>query len=144
MSNPKSVRTSYERPLDSPIGGNHVIEIARPDRHFELAVDGHTVPYIRLELRDPAVILDANKLADEEKWADADRARHARTLVEAVERGEPIYALVLDNRFLVEAATESEINRWSWFLANAMAVSAGYTSHGENSRRRNPHGVSRK
>lgn len=39
---------------------------------------------------------------------------------------------------------ESEVEKWAWFMAHAMAVSAGYTSHGENSRLINRHGPSRK
>ena len=50
-------------------------------------------------------------------------------------------SLLLDNRFGMDT-TEEELARWAPFLANAMAVSAGRTSHGERSYLRNPHGRS--
>lgn len=34
-----------------------------------------------------------------------------------------------------------DIEEWGWFLANAMAVAAGYTSHGKDSRKANPYNV---
>ncbi len=43
----------------------------------------------------------------------------------------------------IEADTNpEECERWLPFLANAMAVAAGRTSHGEHSNIRNPHGES--
>jgi hypothetical protein len=47
--------------------------------------------------------------------------------------------LTLDRRFGLDTTVEG-LGEWAWFLANAMAVSAGRTSHGENSYVRNPHG----
>lgn len=41
----------------------------------------------------------------------------------------------------MDVATEEELERWAYFLANAMAVAAGRTSHGPNSRPHNPHGA---
>lgn len=40
--------------------------------------------------------------------------------------------LCLDGRFLIEATGE-EARKWIWFIANAMAVSAGYSCFGDNS-----------
>lgn len=56
-------------------------------------------------------------------------------------RGEAMYWLNLDRRFGVHVA-ESELGRLAPFLANAMAVTAGFTCHGPNSSVRNPHGPS--
>jgi hypothetical protein len=52
---------------------------------------------------------------------------------------EGLISLILDNRFGLDTNAE-EIERWLPFLANAMAVAAGRTSHGEHSNIRNPHG----
>jgi hypothetical protein len=52
---------------------------------------------------------------------------------------EGLVSLILDNRFGLDTNAE-EIERWLPFLANAMAVAAGRTSHGEHSNIRNPHG----
>lgn len=66
----------------------------------------------------------------------------AEYITEARKRGERIFTLLLDDRFGI-TVPEKEIERWASFLADAMAISAGYTSHGKNSRRLNRHGVSR-
>jgi hypothetical protein len=50
-----------------------------------------------------------------------------------------LFSLTLDNRFGIDC-TETELRKWIWFVANAMAVAAGRTSHGPNSNPRNPHG----
>lgn len=147
MSNPKSVR-AYERPPDSPVGGNHVRDVSPAKQPCVLQVDGHVIPYIELSRLDPTWVrreYDLGALDRPEKdWASQDARRNFLQIREALDRGEPLYLFTLDGRFGHGPIPESEINRWAWFLANAMAVSAGYTSHGENSRRRNPHGVSRK
>ena len=52
---------------------------------------------------------------------------------------EGLISLILDDRFGLDTTAE-EIERWLPFLANAMAVAAGRTSHGEHSNIRNPHG----
>lgn len=41
------------------------------------------------------------------------------------------WSLLLDERFEIEVS-EAEIDRWMWWIANAMAISAGYSSFGEN------------
>lgn len=43
-------------------------------------------------------------------------------------------ALCLDGRFSKEVSQE-EAKQWIWFLANAMAVAAGYSCFGSNSRK---------
>ncbi|MCI0731011.1 MAG: hypothetical protein L0332_30380 [Chloroflexi bacterium] len=42
------------------------------------------------------------------------------------------WELVVDDRFAADVS-EDEVLRWGYVLANAMAVSAGYTCHGPNS-----------
>jgi hypothetical protein len=50
------------------------------------------------------------------------------------------WALVVDDRWEVDAS-EEEIMRWGYVLAQAMAVGAGYTYHGPDSRPLNRHAV---
>lgn len=50
------------------------------------------------------------------------------------------FYLSLDDRFGFVAEGWGELWRFAWFLAQCMAVSAGYTSHGPNSRRMNAYG----
>lgn len=45
--------------------------------------------------------------------------------------------LILDRRFMIEANRE-EAERWLGFLADAMAIAAGFSSHGEHSGPVNP------
>ncbi len=45
--------------------------------------------------------------------------------------------LVLDGRFGIDG-TEEEIKRWVGFVADAMAVAAGYSCFGEHSAKLNP------
>ena len=52
---------------------------------------------------------------------------------------EGLISLILDNRFGLHTNAE-EIERWLPFLAHAMAVAAGRTSHGEHSNIRNAPG----
>jgi hypothetical protein len=150
----EAIVTSYERPPDEPAGGNHVFDHGFR-RDFRLHVDDHEVPYIRLTLLDPDQAMTDFGLgglvkeggvwyAKDVKWASADVYRHAVRLREAIERNEPIYIAVLSNRFSFGPVPESELNYWAWFLANAMAVAGGYTSHGQSSRPLNPFGPSRK
>jgi hypothetical protein len=47
--------------------------------------------------------------------------------------------VILDDRFGVDC-TEEELHRWLPFVANAMAVAAGRSSHGPNSFPINRHG----
>lgn len=61
--------------------------------------------------------------------------------IEAVRGNDGRISLVLDHRLGI-TTTEDELGRWAWFLANAMAVAGGRTSHGANSWLRNPHGMS--
>lgn len=46
------------------------------------------------------------------------------------------FGITLDNRFQV-TCSQAELDKWLWFLANAMAVAAGKTSFGELSNQRN-------
>lgn len=54
----------------------------------------------------------------------------------AIVTGENV-VLNLDERFMIEA-TRKEASKWIWFIANAMAIGAGYSCHGENSVKPNP------
>lgn len=47
------------------------------------------------------------------------------------------WELLLDGRFSI-TVQEKDMQQWLWFLANAMAISAGYTCHGEQSCIANP------
>lgn len=48
------------------------------------------------------------------------------------------WTICLDNRFEIDT-TGDEITRWAWLMANAMAISAGFTYHGPNSEPMNRH-----
>lgn len=45
--------------------------------------------------------------------------------------------VVLDDRYAITIENEDDLQMWIPFLANAMAVAAGFSSHGENSVPRN-------
>lgn len=49
-------------------------------------------------------------------------------------------SVTLDGRFGV-TTTRDELERWAWFIANAMAVAAGYTCFGRDARPSNPFGL---
>lgn len=129
----------YQRPPDEPAGGHCIVTSG--SRSW-LKVDDHRLPYIELTEIDPEQ-LRADYGLDKVAWADPNIERYARRLRQAIEEGEPCYYATIDDRFCSCPLPESEVNRWGWFLANAMAVSAGYTSHGKNSRPINRHGPSR-
>lgn len=46
---------------------------------------------------------------------------------------ESVLTLVIDNRIHVDFS-RAEFKKYTWFLANAMAVAAGYTCHGLDSK----------
>lgn len=50
------------------------------------------------------------------------------------------WAICVDDRFEIDANND-EILRWGYLLANAMAVSAGFTYHGPDSKPLNSHRV---
>ena len=54
---------------------------------------------------------------------------------------EDSFFLKIDGRFAKENVSRDEIKRWGYILANAMAVSAGYTHHGPDSQPMNKHSV---
>jgi hypothetical protein len=106
---------------------------------FLLVWEGHVVPYIHV-----------TNVTDQwrgyaKEWGGDHRevTFEAHRIARAVRGGERVFNLDLDGRF-GHTCIESELFGWTFFLANAMAVSAGYTSHGPSSRRINRHGVSRK
>lgn len=47
------------------------------------------------------------------------------------------WRFLLDGRFEWDA-TEAEVQQWMWIVANAMAIGAGYSCFGENSKPLNP------
>lgn len=49
-------------------------------------------------------------------------------------------SLCLDERFVIDATPE-EAGKWIGFVANAMAIGAGYSCFGENSQEVNPYKV---
>lgn len=107
-------RRSFENArLDRPDGPD-LVEVTGPwgQGHYRLMVDGVRVPHITV----------------------------AKTQGAATESPEQ-YHLSLDDRFQI-SATWGELWRWAWFMAQAMAVSAGYTSHGPDSSKLNRHGLS--
>jgi hypothetical protein len=57
--------------------------------------------------------------------------------IKAYKTSENGWKLVLGDRFSI-LVTEAEINAWLWWVANAMAIAAGYTSFGENCQPSNP------
>jgi len=55
---------------------------------------------------------------------------------------EGFFDMVVDGRFGTdEPVHETEIKKWMWIIAHAMAVSAGQSCHGKGSRKPNPHKV---
>lgn len=52
--------------------------------------------------------------------------------ITAIVREDGNIMLALDHRFLIEGTPE-ECAKWLWFVANAMAIGAGYSCFGENS-----------
>ena len=48
--------------------------------------------------------------------------------------------VTLDGRFSIDVPID-QIQTWGWLVANAMAVAAGYSCHGPNSRLANPYGI---
>jgi hypothetical protein len=46
------------------------------------------------------------------------------------------WELLLDDRYSL-IATSDQIQNWMWWVANAMAISGGYTSFGENAEKTN-------
>lgn len=52
------------------------------------------------------------------------------------------FLVSIDNRFIIhKSVSKDELENWMPILANAMAVAAGYTSHGEHSQRVNEYNV---
>lgn len=48
-----------------------------------------------------------------------------------------LLTVTLDERFSIDVPLE-QINIWGWIVANAMAIGAGYSCHGPNSKLMNP------
>lgn len=69
-------------------------------------------------------------------WAitvDGYRVPH----IEALNVADGQLGLLLDGRYMVQC-TEEEARRFLWFIANAMAVAAGYSAHGRHCTQLNP------
>lgn len=63
---------------------------------------------------------------------------HAVPLVELSWNSDDTLELVLDRRFGL-TCNQEELQKWLPIVANAMAIGAGYSCHGENSVERNPY-----
>jgi hypothetical protein len=124
---------------------------------YLIHVNEHDVPYIELGEQPPSPMSTYLTAPGTTNWPSIGQMNpapssitvtithpepEAEHITQARARGERIFTLMLDDRFGI-TAPESEVERWASFLADAMAISAGYTSHGKNSRRLNRHGVSR-
>lgn len=48
-----------------------------------------------------------------------------------------LLTFTLDDRFSIDVPMD-QIDYWGWIVANAMAIGAGYSCHGPNSRLMNP------
>mgnify|MGYP005822958257 CR=1 FL=1 len=59
---------------------------------------------------------------------------HLVPYLKAYRTGVDEWSLSLDNRFVVSNCSKEELKKWVWFIANAMAIAAGYTSFGKNSK----------
>jgi hypothetical protein len=128
VGDPKLV--PVDRPPDNFGGIGDVID-------FKLVIDGHEVPYLTIRAWD----VPTN--STERAAYIAQFEDRSPRLTAAMRRGERIFNLTFDNRY-GHTCAESELAEWGWFMANAMAVSAGYTSHGAESRLINRHGPSRR
>ena len=74
-----------------------------------------------------------------EEWrvtVDGYRVPHLSAIV----KNDGSIMLLLDERFCIEGSRE-EISKWVWFVADAMAIGAGYSCLGENCRQVNPYQV---
>lgn len=107
--------------VDSPDGPDLVElrPLTAPGR-FQVVVDGFPVP------RLTAAKLGADEVERCGLSANGDAFGWA--------------VLTIDDRYQTKAMTWGEFWPMAWFLANAMAVAAGYSSHGPNATRLNPHG----
>lgn len=85
---------------------------------FRVAVDGFPVPRLKAYRADPPEGYTTNSTDALLGW----------------------HTLSLDDRFATKAMPWGELWTTCWFLANAMAVAAGYSCHGPNATRTNPHG----
>lgn len=54
-----------------------------------------------------------------------------------LETGDYQWTLRLDRRYAIDC-TDLEMRKWLWFIADAMAVAAGYSSHGRHCKPLNP------
>lgn len=75
-----------------------------------------------------------------QEWHEGMRVIHEERRVphlRAFQTGPTMWSLVLDGRFGIDG-TEEECKKWVWFVANAMAVAAGYSCFGEESGPINP------
>ncbi len=60
------------------------------------------------------------------------RIPHIRLIKSADPANDGLARLNIDDRFGMEYVSEDEIKRWAPILANAMAVSAGFSCYNEN------------
>ena len=58
--------------------------------------------------------------------------------IKARQNEDKSWTLLLDDRFAVDITDENELNKWIWWIADAMAISAGWTAFGKDGKRSNP------
>ncbi len=83
---------------------------------YRVAVDGYAVPFLTASKCDPPAGVSSN--GDAFGWA----------------------TLILDNRFQTAALRWDQFWPAAWMIANALAIGAGFSCHGPNATRLNPHG----
>jgi hypothetical protein len=68
----------------------------------------------------------------QEEWRVTLDGYRVPELTAIPQTGSGNISLCLDHRYLIEG-TPDECAKWLWFVANAMAIGAGYSCFGENS-----------
>ena len=58
--------------------------------------------------------------------------------VEVGQAPDGTWNVVLDGRFAIDGCSFEDLQKWIWLVANAQAIGAGYSCHGENSVTANP------
>jgi|ERR1051326_8699254 hypothetical protein len=109
------------------------------DAAYQQADEGEDIdltPFVRLQYLGSFAHVDGERAADTYEIVVDDYPVPYITV--GHQRGNREFHLSLDRRFGLDATLDQLV---VWFMANAMAVSAGRTSHGENSNIRNPHGA---
>jgi hypothetical protein len=117
---PGDTDCEFEHPHPSHPCGKHIRPVTSnvflADAYhlgFPVYVEGYKVPYIEV-----GRVIESLSNDGPDRWH---------------------FSITLDDRMGIDA-TDDELQKWMPFVAHAMAVAAGRTSHGANSNIRNPHG----